>query len=165
LRTHRMPLPARPAGLGPQHLCRPLQYLKAAHALRGLLNGVARNSHDAVCETTASLPNNFRISKYGCQTGAPRRPWSRALSQRMKPTSAGASASATSGCTNSATYRLIWTTTRRRAPRRAPRRHRAGTGGESPPAIGGSGSPAPAHLVLRGHRRPSRTRERRGSCM
>src|SRR6266852_8569293 len=70
-------------------------------------NGVARNSQDAVCETTASLPNNFRISKYGCQSGAPRRPWSRALSQRMKPTSAGASASATSGCTNRATYRLI----------------------------------------------------------
>src|SRR5713101_2075096 len=60
-------------------------------------NGVTRNNQDAVCETTASLPNNFRISKYGCHTGAPRLFWRRAFNQRMKPTSAGASASATSG--------------------------------------------------------------------
>ena len=35
-----------------------------------------RKIQEAVCETIASLPNNFRSSKYGCHGGAPRRPCS-----------------------------------------------------------------------------------------
>src|SRR5206468_5149745 len=65
-----------------------------ATALVKTTNGAARKSHDALSETTTSLAKSLRSSRYGCQHGAPRRFWSRAFSQRMRPTTPGASSRA-----------------------------------------------------------------------
>ena len=57
-------------------------------------NGAKRKIHEALRETTTSFPKSLRSSKYGCQAGAPRRFCSRAFTQRIRPTSPGASTSA-----------------------------------------------------------------------
>ena len=54
-------------------------------------------------ETTTSFRKSLRSSRYGCQTGAPRRFCSRAFIQRISPTSPGASSSASSACATSTT--------------------------------------------------------------
>ena len=61
-----------------------------ATVLAKTTKGAARKSHEALLETTTSLANSLRSSRYGCQPGRPRRFCSRAFSQRMSPTSPGA---------------------------------------------------------------------------
>ena len=68
----------------------------AATVLPKMTNGAARKSQEAFRETTTSLPRSFRSSKYGCQAGAPRRFWSRAFIQRIRPTRARRRESASS---------------------------------------------------------------------
>jgi len=69
-----------------------------------------RNEHDvgrkgkdprACSEITMSLPRNFRRSRYGCQTGGPRRFCSRAFQFLMMPVTSGASASNSTVCKTS----------------------------------------------------------------
>ena len=84
-----------------------------ATVLAKTMNGAARNSQDALRETTTSFWNSLASSQYGCQTGAPRRFCRRAFIQRISPTRPGASRSASAAWVTSSTYPIISTTSPR----------------------------------------------------
>src|ERR1035437_4259648 len=66
--------------------------------------GAPRYSTEVPSGATMLLPHRRRISRYGCNTDGPRRPWRRALIAWMSPGSSGARTAPASNWTTEASH-------------------------------------------------------------